>query len=244
MSILNKIATRLYGALARRLLPDVYRRLERVEYHSFNRRFYAVEQVAEYLLGAEIPGDYFEFGVWRGVTFSHAYKFMHSLFPRMRFIACDSFQGLPAPSGIDAANGYSSRFHERQFACSREELLENLRREGVDVGRVMTIEGWFDKTLTGATRAALKLDKVAFAWIDCDLYESTVPVLDFITPMLSVGSVVLFDDWRCFRNLPDFGQQRAVREWLQQNPELQLAELMPFGWNGQVFTVRSCRGAP
>jgi hypothetical protein len=40
--------------------------------------------------------------------------------------------------------------------------------------------------------------------------------------------------------MTDFGQQRAAREWLQQNPGLQLAELMPFGWNGQVFTVRSC----
>ena len=244
MNVLARIATRLRSKLANWLVPDLYERIQRMEYHAFNRRFYAVEQVAEYLVGAQVPGDYVEFGVWKGTTFSHAYKLMHGLFPQMRFVACDSFQGLPAPSGLDAVDGYSSHFHERQFACPKDQFLENLRSEGVDIGRVVTIEGWFDRTLTEATRAALKLDKVAFAWIDCDLYESTVPVLEFITPMLSVGSVVLFDDWRCFRNLPDFGQQRAAREWLQRNPRVDLAELMPFGWNGQVFTVRSCGGAP
>ena len=67
-----------------------------------------------------------------------------------------------------------------------------------------------------------------------------MPVLRFITPMLSVGSVLAFDDWRCYRNRPDFGQQRAVREWLESNPRVKLTELLPFGWNGLVFTVLEC----
>jgi hypothetical protein len=240
MSLFRRVTARLRREFQRWLVPDIYERLARVEYHGFNRRFYAVEQVAEYLIGAQVPGDYLEFGVYKGSTFAHAYKLMGNLFPHMRFVACDSFEGLPAPRGIDAAGGYTSHFHERQFACSKDEFLENQRRQGVDLARVITIEGWFEQTLTDSVRSAHRLDRLAFAWIDCDLYESTVPVLKFITPMLSVGAVVLFDDWRCYRNLPEFGQQRAVREWLEANPSIQLAELMPFGWNGQVFTVRSC----
>jgi O-methyltransferase len=220
-----------------RLLNDIYERLERSEYHSFNRRFYAVEQITEYLIGAQIPGDYFEFGIYQGTTFAYACNFMSPHFSSMRFIACDSFAGLPAPKGIDAVDGYSSRFFERQFQCSKEQVLANLRRKGVDLNRVITVEGWFDKTLTHETRETRNLEKVALAWIDCDLYESTVPVLEFITPMLSLGSVVLFDDWRCFRNLPEYGQQRAVREWLTKYPNVRLAELLSFGWNGLAFTV-------
>lgn len=240
MTIVTRIAERLRRAIARRLVPDLYDRVGRMEYHSFNRRFYAVEQVAEYLVGAQVPGDYIEFGVYKGATFAHAFKLMSNLFPAMRFVACDSFEGLPEPKGIDAVDGYTSHFYRGQFAYSKEQFLATLENEGVDMARVVVVEGWYDKMLNEATRNEFNLRKVAFAWIDCDLYESTVPVLNFLTPMLSVGSAVLFDDWRCFRNLPEFGQQRAVREWLAANPNLQLTELMSFGWNGQVFTVRSC----
>ena len=232
-----RLFDRILHRLRRSLLSDVERRLGMLERHAVNRRFYAVEQVAEYLVGAQVPGDYLEFGVYKGTTFAHACNLMGPLFPDMRFVACDSFEGLPAPQGIDAVDGYTSHFFHGQFQCSKTEVLANLRNEQVDLARVLIVEGWFDKTLTDETRTAHRLQKVAFAWIDCDLYESTVPVLQFITPMLSIGSALLFDDWRCFRNLPDFGQQRAVREWIDATPGLRLTELMSFGWNGLVFTV-------
>lgn len=234
------VFSRAVRKVQRLVLSDLYERLGQVEYNAFNRRFYAVEQVAEYLVGAQIPGDYVEFGVYEGRTFSHACNLMGLLFPKMRFVACDSFEGLPAPKGLDADRGYSSHFYERQFSCSKDQFLSNLAKKGVDLTRVLTIEGWFNKTLTESKRMELGLPKLACAWIDCDLYESTIPVLKFITPMLSVGSVVLFDDWRCFRNLPDYGQQRAVREWLQANPKIRLAELLSFGWNGLAFSVLEC----
>ena len=74
-------------------LKNVQPRIERIEYHSINRRFYAIEQTAEYLIGAKIPGDYLEFGVYEGTTFAHAYKWMSPYFKKMRFIAFDSFKG-------------------------------------------------------------------------------------------------------------------------------------------------------
>jgi len=187
-----------------------------------------------------VPGDYYEFGVYQGTTFAHAFKLMAPLLPDMRFIACDSFEGLPQPKGVDAKDGYTSQFYEKQFRCTEQDFLANLRRQEVDLKRVLTIPGWFDRSLNGEARSRRALTKVAFAWIDCDLYESTVPVLKFITTMLSPGCVLLFDDWRCYRNLPQFGQQRAVSEWLEVNPRIKLTELLSFGWNGQAFTVVDC----
>lgn len=234
--LINKIVMRL-----RRLaFPDVYLRLETVEYRSFNRRFYAIEQCAEYLIGAQIDGDYLEFGVYKGDTFSHAYKWMSPYFKEMRFLAFDSFEGLPKPQGIDIAEGYSSHFYETQFACSQQEFTQNICAKGVDLQRVMMIKGWFNETLSPERAAEHRVKKIAAIWIDCDLYESTVPVLNFITPYLVAGSVLIFDDWRCYRNHPDFGEQRACREWLKANPQIKLAELFSFGWNGMAFSVTSC----
>jgi O-methyltransferase len=238
--VLREVLKALRHPVQKILLRGVYRRIEQLEYRAFNRRYYAVEQVAEYLIGAQIPGDYCEFGVWQGTTFSHAYKLMAPYFPEMRFVALDSYEGLPKPNGIDAKEGYSSHFYERQFSCSREEFLRNLRRNGVDLSRVKVVKGWFNETLTREVAASHGVDRIAVAWIDCDLYESTVPVLEYLTGRISEGSVILFDDWRCFRNLPDFGQQRAVREWLHRNPRISMKELLSFGWNGIAFTVEEC----
>ncbi len=218
-------------------LKDVYDKLAQLEYRSFNRRFYAIEQVTEYLIGAQIPGDYLEFGVYQGTTFIHAYRWMSTHFKEMKFHAYDSFEGLPSPSRLDAPNGYSSNFIQGQFACSEEDFLKNLRNSAVDMQRVRTIKGWFKETLSPSRAQEHRIDKIAVAWVDCDLYESTVPVLEFITPYLATGSVIAFDDWRCFRNSPEFGEKRACREWLSRNSHMDLHELLSFGWNGMAFTV-------
>jgi len=206
----------------------------------YKNRWDAVDKVADYLVGTEIEGDYLEFGVYLGKTFGYAYRTMAPLFPQMRFIALDSFEGLPEPKGIDRVNNYTSGFFAGQFACDVRQFEKNLIEGGADMKRVSMIKGWFDETLKSDSGKTDAVHKVAAAWIDCDLYESTVPVLDFLTDRLSVGSVLLFDDWRCYRNLADFGQQRACSEWLGRNPQIQLNPFVDFGFHGQAFTVAAC----
>ncbi len=221
-------------------LEDQANRMESRLINYYRNRWDTIDNLADYLVNAELPGDYMEFGVFMGTTFAYTAKIMAPLFKDMRFLAFDSFQGLPKPTGIDAEDGFCSGFHEGQFACSMEEFSENLAKEGVDLQRVKLIKGWFDESLNDETRVRHDIRKAAAIWIDCDLYESTVPILDFITPLLSVGTVILFDDWRCFRNLPHYGQQRACREWLSANPKLKLNDFISFGFHGMSFTVGAC----
>lgn len=206
----------------------------------YKNRWDVVDKLADYLVGTQIPGDYLEFGVYMGKTFSYAHRIMAPLFPDMRFVALDSFEGLPEPKGRDALDNYTSGFYTGQFACDIGQFEGNLVASGVDMKRVTMIKGWFNETLRPDNRECTAINKVAAAWIDCDLYESTIPVLDFLTHRMSVGTVLLFDDWRCFRNLEDFGQQRACREWLERNPQIKLNEFVDFGFHGQAFTVAAC----
>lgn len=215
-------------------------RLENRFLNYYRNRYDAIDNFADYLVGAEIPGDYWEFGVYTGTIFSYTYKVMESLFNNMHFIALDSFQGLPIIQGVDLQEGYSSSFFEGQFSCSKIEFIENLKKNEVDLSRVITIEGWFNRTLNSKTVETYGLGKIALAWIDSDLYESTATILKFITPLLSQGTIIAFDDWRCFRNLPDRGQQLAVREWLQDNSQITLNEFISFGFHGKSFTIGSC----
>jgi hypothetical protein len=93
------------------------------------------------------------------------------------------------------------------------------------------VPGYFDETLK-----ELETDrKFAVAWIDCDLYESTVPVLEWLADKLVDGAVVCFDDWFTFRGKPDKGEQRAAAEWLERNPSISLMQYRDFHWAGRSF---------
>lgn len=213
-------------------------RLAAVERRAVDLRRYALEEITEYLGFAKLAGDYCEFGVADGHSFVNAFSLMGPIFPEMRFHAFDSFEGLPRPSGPDSVNDYTSGFHEGQFACSLDDFTMRVRSLGMPSENVVVYKGWFDRTLAEGMPAAV-ISKVAVAWIDCDLYESTVPVLKFLTARLQPGSVIVFDDWGCYRNMPDSGEQRACGEWLGVNPQLRLNPLFSYGWTGRVFTVVS-----
>lgn len=252
-SLMQRVLLALKWPLQRiflRILRDVHRRIDEldlrlglvegrlapIERRAMDLRRYALEEIAEYLHFAQLAGDYCEFGVAEGHSFINAFALMAQQSTVMRFHAFDSFEGLPPPRGPDAQDSYTGSFHEGQFACSLEAFTQRLRSLDLPADRIALYKGWFDHTL-GPDQPAAAIREVAVAWIDCDLYESTVPVLNFLTPRLRPGSVMVFDDWGCYRNLPDSGEQRACREWLTANPQLRLNPLLSYGWTGRVFTV-------
>lgn len=193
-----------------------------------------------FLSRIELEGDYLEFGVFRGETFRNAIRaaqqgFRASAGGRFpgRFLAFDSFAGLPAVASMgDGVSPYAAG----EFAASRAELERTLgalrTRHPVEI-----VAGWFEDTLTPATAARLALRRAAFVNIDCDLYESTVPVLRFVTPALQTGTILYLDDWYSQRGSLDHGEARAVREWLAAHPHIQLNEYRTVGVTGKMFIV-------
>jgi hypothetical protein len=145
------------------------------------------------------------------------------------FFIFDSFQGLP---DLESADG-NEVFTKGQFSSSLEKFTKNLKRENVNLSRFHIFPGYYDKTLQG-----LKLDdhQFAFVLIDCDLYSSTVPVLDFLTNKLVQGAIMAFDDWYCYDS-PKKGERLAVSEWLTKNPNIELIEYNNFHWAGKSFIV-------
>lgn len=51
------------------------------------------------------------------------------------------------------------------------------------------------------------IDGIAFARVDCDLYQPTVEVLDYFKPRLPDGAILVFDDWTWN------GETKAFAEW-------------------------------
>jgi hypothetical protein len=190
----------------------------------------------DFAMWSQLDGDYLEFGVYEGARLTSAYHFaQRNGLTSMRFCAFDSFQGLPPITGLDATG--IRQFRQGEYSCDRNRFEESIRRDRVDIDKVEVVEGWYDQTLNDQTKKQLAIKAVAIVWIDCDLYESTVPVLNFITDYVRDGTVVIFDDWFCFRGAPDRGEQRAFREWLERNPSLSASEFHKFGWHGNSFIL-------
>jgi O-methyltransferase len=188
-----------------------------------------------YVANNGIQGDYAEFGVYRGRGIIDAYYCTRRFgLTSVRLWALDSFEGLPKIEGEDMGGPFS----EGQYACSRPEFERNVQQSGVDMRLVHTVEGRFDISLADHKGKSLGPDRIAIAWIDCDLYESTVPVLDYLTNRLVDGAVLIFDDWYCFSGDPQKGEQLACAEWLAAHPEIRLCEYRNYHWAGKSFIFR------
>jgi hypothetical protein len=204
---------------------------------------------ASFLAWNQIDGDYLEFGVYRGSSFAEAYRAIWSVRDvvrdfidneevdewygrRPKFVAFDSFAGLPG-GDTDRHEDYG----EGAYSCSEAEFLRNIKNRGVNLNDVLTLPGFYNETLTPEAKQRLNIRRASLVLIDCDLYESTVSVLNFLTDLLQQGTIIIFDDWYRYKGRPDKGEQRACREWLENNPHIELVQYWQQGPQAVSFLV-------
>ncbi len=179
------------------------------------------KNIMAFIKGQRLEGDYLEFGVWKGKTIMTAYLMAEMEGIKIKFIGFDSFQGLPHSEGP---------YYKGEFKCTVEELKENLRVaniEGIEI-----VEGWFEDTLKDRP-----IGKVAAAFIDCDLYSSAKEALDYITPGIQDGTVIMFDEWFAHRANPEMGEHKAFDEWIKKN-NFKYTEYRKFAPLGCSFIIR------
>lgn len=144
-------------------------------------------------ISRRVPGHLIEFGVYKGysIRVMRDELWRTRLYERAqwrkRIYACDSFDGLP--------DAYE-RLAAGTFATPVPRML------GVRV-----VKGFFDQSLTPALAA--EVGRVSLAHLDADLYGSTVTALDWLTPLLGPGSLLLFDEFLG----EDPAEARAFVEW-------------------------------
>lgn len=198
------------------------------------------DKAVSYTAGT-LAGDYLEFGTYRGESFRHVILAAANCMPWMRFFAFDSFQGLPKIEGLDRDGAFS----QGEYACSQAEFLRNVSLPDVDQNRITCIPGWYDQSLKPEIKSSSQLRVASIVNIDCDLYNSTVPVLEFVTDLVRTGTIILFDDWFCFNGDPTRGVQRACAEWLNANPDIRLQDWHMYGGFGKSFIlVKADNAAP
>lgn len=183
------------------------------------------------------PGYYMEFGVLNGECMIDAYRQFRGLFSH--YYGFDSFEGLPELSTDDQdAAVLTPSFHKGNFASMQMELVKQsiLSCSRMSADELTLVPGFFNESLPKFSKETLaQQGNPLVIYIDCDLYSSTVDVLQFIDSFVTTGTWVLFDDYWCYRGSPQAGEQKAIREWMEDSNRVGLQPYCNFdGW-GRAF---------
>jgi O-methyltransferase len=187
-----------------------------------------------------ISGDYAEFGCHHGGSFQAAYKAMAGRAVRRHMWAFDSWRELPEDDARDRHPGWELGGAN---AGGIQTFHASLRRHGVPRDAYTAVEGYYRETLPPLRDRGAPTD-IALAYVDCDLYSSTVDVLEFIAPRLKHGMIVAFDDYFCWSPTDLSGERAAMLEFLAAHPEWNFQRYKDIHWAGLSFVVERSDSLP
>ena len=134
-------------------------------------------------------GLHLEFGVYKGNSINHFAELARGT----TWYGFDSFEGLPEAWTLGAKAGAFS------IGGNLPPVRSNVR----------LTKGFFDATLPGFV-AQHPGAKIALLHVDCDLYSSTVTILNNVADMLVPGTVIMFDE---LFNYPAGRRASSRRSW-------------------------------
>lgn len=180
-------------------------------------------------------GDYVEFGCCGGQTFGLAFQAAQRAGFRCSLWAFDSFRGLPAQRGVEDQH---PMWVEGTMSMSVQDFHRVCQSYGMEKSQYRVVPGFYDQTLadTDIARPDRPRD-IAIAYIDCDLYSSTVAVLEFLAPRLRHGMILAFDDYYCWSDAAVSGERNVCNEFFSNHPVFRLVPYHSFGWHGMSFVV-------
>ena len=170
-----------------------------------------------YVTKHNIPGDIVECGVWRGGSMMAAALSLQADQDLSRTLHLfDTFSGMPPPSDVDrtVASGRlaSSLLEEADrssliWACaSIDDVRANMAATNYPAERVRFIGGRVEDTIPSAAP-----ERIAILRLDTDWYESTKHELMHLYPKLSIGGILIIDDYGYWE-----GARKAVDEYMRQ----------------------------
>ena len=139
----------------------------------------------------KIEGDFVETGVWKGGSVILAYNLYKQSGQKRKVYVYDSFEGLPKPNGekypIDLGDIHWTL---KELAVSLEDVKDNFKLFSDIDESVVFVKGWFKDTMP-----VNNIEKISILRLDGDMYESTIDVLDYLYPKLSIGGFCIIDDF-------------------------------------------------
>ena len=162
-----------------------------------NKETEIILDLAERALNVE--GDFVELGCYKGDTSILLQKLLHKNGYDRRLFLYDSFEGLPERTKEDASVA-GDGFKKGELDVTKKEVILKFKKAGLPVPKIK--KAFFEDL----EKADLP-EKIAFAFLDGDLYGSIKTSLNLVLPRLSKDATLLIHDY----NNPSLpGVARAV----------------------------------
>ncbi len=160
----------------------------------------------------DIPGDIVECGVFKGTGIYTLAKLHKLLCPNneRRIVGFDFFDTERKIKFRHQVDAEILNDHKPEFS-NRKAILSNLARMGIT--NVDLITGDVIKT----TEKYVKDNpgfRISFLYLDVDNYEGTIAILKNFYPLVSIGGVIVFDEYARRK----FGESDAVDEYFKRMP--------------------------
>ena len=176
-----------------------------IGYKRLNNIHFCIENILKH----DIEGDFIETGVYRGgATIFMAYLNKHYNLNKKVFVA-DSFKGLPCPDDRDKFDNGLQNHCLGDFSVSLDSVKKNFEDFNLLDDNIIFIEGFFDTSLKNAD-----IGKLSILRLDCDLYSSTMEVLDILYDKVSLGGYIIVDDMclpGCNKAIVDFRNKKNIQ---------------------------------
>ena len=183
----------------------------------------------------KIQGAYFEFGVYNGTSLFAAMKCHLNLKSnkKTKFYGFDSFDdGFKYFVEEDKHNF----FKEGDFVSSYNRVKKRFSK----YKNVSLIKGYFEETVKDKNVYELfENEKCAIIFIDCDLMNPSIIALDFIKPILQIGSIIIIDDYWSYKANQSLGVAGAFNKFLNDNQKIKVRRYFNYGIGGTLFIIEN-----
>lgn len=149
-------------------------------------------------------GDYVELGCYKGDTSLLIADVVRNSGKRLWIY--DSFEGLPEKT-LEDISELGQAFQKGALNVTKREVKERFLRAGLPVPAIK--KAWFNEL-----KDTDLPEKIAFAFLDGDLYESIKVSLELIGGKMAPGGIVIIHD---YKNPALPGVAKATNEWLAKN---------------------------
>ena len=181
-----------------------------------NERIFSLCRSVEYVVKHNIAGDIVECGVWKGGSMMAVARTLIAQGVTRKLHLFDTFEGMSAPTEADkTAYGHlaartlaaGDRNSNPWWAYSPlDEVKKNLLDTGYDQSQIEFVKGKVEDTLPANAPSQISLLR-----LDTDWYESTYHEMVHLYPRLSVGGVLIIDDYGDWQ-----GARKAIDQYIAE----------------------------
>ena len=197
-------------------LIAIYRRVAPFTMTS-KERIHALCSSVQYISKHAIEGDIVECGVWKGGSMMAAALSLLKLEQERKLWLFDTFDGMSEPTAADvdirgqSAGDRMAKDDKVDSAIwaygALDEVERNLKSTSYPDRLITYVKGKVEDTIPATVP-----EKIALLRLDTDWYESTHHELTHLYPQLTVGGVLIIDDYGHW-----VGARKAVDEYIAEN---------------------------